>query len=160
MKSRRDARQVAVQSFYLCDSIGDWGKEVVEYYFKVFHPNRTAEETKDYYRFCEELIDGVIVNLPSIDALILKAAAHWSIDRMSRLDRNILRLGTYEIALRSDIPPNVSINEAIEIAKSFGTDDSPMFVNGVLDRVARLEQDTPGIIHQLDSAGEPLKQLA
>jgi transcription antitermination factor NusB len=86
--------------------------------------------------FARILIDGVIGALSQVDQLITQASKNWTVGRMSRVDRNILRMATYELAFMPDIPPNVSINEAIEVAKRYGTDDSPMFVNGVLDRIA------------------------
>ena len=87
--------------------------------------------------FLVEIVFGVRDNLLVIDDQISFASDRWSIDRMARVDRNILRLASFEIACLEDIPLNVSINEAVEIAKKFGADDSPMFVNGVLDNVGR-----------------------
>ncbi len=71
-----------------------------------------------------------------IDALVGDAAEHWRIERLSQIDRNILRIGTYELLYRLDVPASVAIDEAIEIAKRFGNDESATFVNGVLDQVA------------------------
>ena len=68
--------------------------------------------------------------------MIAASAVHWRVERLSQIDRNILRIGTYEIIGRPDIPPSVAIDEAIEIAKRFGSEDSPTFVNGVLDHIA------------------------
>jgi N utilization substance protein B len=87
--------------------------------------------------FATELLRGLLPRLPEIDAKIAAAAEHYALARLSAVDRNLLRLAVYEILFREDIPAPVSINEAIEIAKDFGTEDSPKFVNGVLDRIRR-----------------------
>ncbi|MEW6306902.1 MAG: transcription antitermination factor NusB [Verrucomicrobiota bacterium] len=85
--------------------------------------------------FADPLIRGVIEHRPDVDAEITKYAKNWDIHRMAVVDRNILRLAIYEMRFRDDIPPVVSINEAVDIAKKFSTDDSGRFVNGILDRV-------------------------
>ena len=87
--------------------------------------------------FAEEIVKGTYKHLPAIDGLIRKCAKNWSLDRMAVVDRNVLRMAVYEILHRMDIPTSVTINEAIEIAKKYGTNDSGAFVNGILDRVAR-----------------------
>jgi N utilization substance protein B len=88
--------------------------------------------------FCRQLVLGTVDRLAVIDELLGEASEHWSLGRMSVVDRNILRLATYELLDRSDIPLSVSINEAIEIAKRYSTPDAAMFINGVLDRVKRM----------------------
>lgn len=85
--------------------------------------------------FADPLIRGVIENRPKLDAEIMKFAKNWDLHRMAVVDRNILRLAIYEMLHREDIPPVVSINEAVDIAKMFSTDDSGRFVNGILDKV-------------------------
>ena len=85
--------------------------------------------------FVERLIRGVASNLKSLDSTIAVAASHWRIDWMSKVDRNILRLGTYELLYCEDIPATVTINEMIELAKNFGEESSSGFVNAVLDRI-------------------------
>lgn len=87
--------------------------------------------------FAEALVKGVAEQRSVIDKKIVDAAKNWSIERMAPVDLSILRIGTYELLYRPDIPASVSINEAIEIAKRYGTKDSPSFVNGVLDKIAR-----------------------
>lgn len=96
---------------------------------------RVAEEVRD---FCRQLVLGTLDRLAVIDELLGEASEHWSLSRMSAVDRNILRLAAYELLDRSDIPPSVSINEAIEIAKKYSTPDAAVFINGVLDRVKRM----------------------
>ena len=85
--------------------------------------------------FADPLITGVLDNRERIDEEIGKHAANWTLDRIAVVDRNILRLAIYEMLFRDDIPPVVSINEAVDIAKRFSTDDSGKFVNGILDKV-------------------------
>jgi N utilization substance protein B len=85
--------------------------------------------------FADPLITGVIENLEGIDSVIKKNARNWDISRMAVVDRNVLRLAIYEMLHRDDIPPVVSINEAIDISKRFSTEDSGRFVNGILDRI-------------------------
>jgi transcription antitermination protein NusB len=85
--------------------------------------------------FAEPLIQGVLEHRDQLDAEIKKHAKNWDLHRMAAVDRNILRLAIYEMLYREDIPPVVSINEAVEIAKLFSTDDSGRFVNGILDKV-------------------------
>lgn len=89
--------------------------------------------------FSWETIQGVLANIKNIDALISKQSEHWRIDRMPEVDLTILRIGAYEIVHRSDIPKNVAIDEAIELAKEFGDKDSPSFVNGILDKLNKTE---------------------
>lgn len=91
--------------------------------------------------FTEQLVRGVRANIEPIDEQIRASSQNWRLARMTRVDRNILRVGTYELMREPDVPRSVVINEAIEIAKRFGTEDSPAFVNGVLDRVASRVRD-------------------
>jgi len=86
--------------------------------------------------FAEELVSGTLAHLEEIDRIIRKAAENWEIERMAVVDRNILRCATYELAFRNDIPPAVTINEALEIAKKFSSLDSVSFINGLLDKIA------------------------
>jgi N utilization substance protein B len=88
--------------------------------------------------FCLDIALGVLQYIKVIDDQIGLASTNWSIARMPRVDRNILRLAVYEFMFRPDIPPKVTINEAIEISKRFSSDDAPTFINGVLDRVLSL----------------------
>lgn len=87
--------------------------------------------------FAEPLIRGTLEHVEAIDQLISRCARNWNLERMAAVDRNILRLAVYEMQHREDIPPVVSINEAVDIAKRFSTDESGKFVNGLLDRIRR-----------------------
>jgi N utilization substance protein B len=104
-----------------------WGEKVVL-------PPLTAEESATQL-FSEGLIRGVLEHLKDIDATIVRFAKNWDIHRIAVVDRNVLRLAIYEMQQRQDIPPIVSINEAVDIAKKFSTEDSGKFVNGILDKI-------------------------
>ena len=97
---------------------------------------RSFEGDPEGRAYADAAVQGVSDNLPSIDTRIKEASAHWRIERMARVDRNLLRLGTWELEHRKDVPRAVILDEAVELAKSFGTEDSSAFVNGVLDRIA------------------------
>jgi N utilization substance protein B len=86
--------------------------------------------------YADSIVRGVADNLDGIDKKIAAASQNWRLERMSRVDRNLLRLGSWELMFRSDVPRAVILDEAVELAKSFGTDESSGFVNGVLDRIA------------------------
>jgi N utilization substance protein B len=94
-------------------------------------------EPDDIKAFSEEIFFGTIDNIEEIDRVISNFAENWRLDRMAAVDRNILRLATYELLYREDIPVKVAINEAIEIAKKYSSQESPSFVNGILDRIAK-----------------------
>jgi N utilization substance protein B len=97
-------------------------------------PPPTTEEA-ELRLFAEPLIRGTLEHRDAIDALIKKHTVNWELHRIAAVDRNILRLAIYEMLHRDDIPPVVSINEAVDIAKKFSTEDSGKFVNGVLDKI-------------------------
>lgn len=120
-----DSQRVAAQE--LDKGRATWGE-------KVELPPPTPHESS-VRLFAEPLIRGAIENRDKVDAEIIRHAKNWDINRMAVVDRNILRLAVYEMLCREDIPPVVSINEAIDIAKKFSTDDSGKFVNGILDKV-------------------------
>lgn len=98
---------------------------------------RTYEDADPEGRsYADAIVRGVAENLKAIDERVTAASQNWRLERMSRVDRNLLRLGTWELMFRSDVPRAVILDEAVELAKSFGTDESSAFVNGVLDRIA------------------------
>lgn len=92
------------------------------------------DEPREHYSFGEELIQGVIMNVDEIDAIIKGLVHNWDFSRIARMDLTILRLAMYEMKFRKDIPPVVSINEAIDLSKQFSNADSKRFINGILDR--------------------------
>ncbi len=129
MGKRRKAREIAVQILYQADVAGVPFSEAFSTYEGYFRPSLKV------LSFAKELVDGVAKNQKDIDEIIESFSKNWKLSRMSAIDRNILRLATYELLYRSDIPPKVSINEAVELAKSFGSEESASFVNGILDAI-------------------------
>jgi N utilization substance protein B len=132
MGTRRKARELAVQILYQADLAKSDLDEAMSLFWEYFPVESEVRE------FCQQLVLGTLDRLSSIDELLSEASEHWSLGRMSVVDRNILRLATHELLDRPDIPPSVSINEAIEIAKKYSTSDAAVFINGVLDRVKRM----------------------
>ena len=131
MTTRREAREIALQALYQLDLTGDADPQAGLALFW-----RHLQGGKDEDAFARELVDGVRDNRERIDALIAASAEHWRLPRLSRVDLCLLRLATYELMERDEIPASVTIDEAIEIAGRFGSEDSPSFVNGVLDHIA------------------------
>ncbi len=142
MANRHLSRSVAMQSLYewdFKDKKPDQLKEIVNRVIKEFAPG--LEEVD----FIWQIIDGVIKNLSKLDKIIEKSAPEWPIDQITIVDRNVLRIGLYELLFgkREEVPPKVAINEAIELAKTFGGESSGKFINGVLGTVYR-EIGEPG----------------
>ena len=142
MGKRREGREAAVQCLYQLDA----NREELSELFPRFWALRSAPgkeaPTGKTRLFTEELVTGVAAHLADIDARIKKFAANYELHRISAVDRNIIRLAIFEMLHCPEVPPVVSINEAIEIAKRFGSEESGRFVNGILDRV-RAEIDRP-----------------
>jgi transcription antitermination factor NusB len=131
MGRRRKAREVALQFLYQLDQHGDLDHPAAhEAEFWARHP--VDDETR---AFATALVHGATSRHAEVDALITQYAENWDLDRMAVVDRNILRLSVYELLDHPTVPPKVAINEAIEIAKKFGTRESGRFINGILDRV-------------------------
>ena len=144
MKSRRSCREAALQALYQFDTLGAFSAEELETFLAHFQSQTQLDDDDHESRlvadqFCRDLVNGVVSNIEAIDEAITRASAHWSVSRMAQVDRAILRLAAYEILFLSDIPSKVSINEAIEIAKRFSAPEAPMFINGVLDKLAAQE---------------------
>ena len=132
MSNRHLARTIAMQTLFLWDFNGKNNvllQETVENVFENFAPNFNDQG------FVRSVIDGVIKNLEEIDSYITKYATEWPLDQITIVDRNILRIGVYELIFNEEIPSKVAINEAIEIAKAFGGESSGKFVNGVLGAI-------------------------
>jgi N utilization substance protein B len=129
MGVRREGREAAVQFLYQRDI--NPASELAD--LQVFYKMRGLSPAAR--RFCDTLVPGVLTSQDSIDALIKDHADNYELHRISAVDRNILRLAIFEMLHCPEVPPVVSINEAIEIAKKYSTDDSGKFVNGVLDRI-------------------------
>jgi N utilization substance protein B len=132
---RRQAREAAVQVLYAADLAGRLGVGEIEPVFqqvlREFDLPRRAQER------ARKLVTGVAANAKAIDERIELASDNWRVGRLATVDRNVLRIATFELLLESETPPAVVIDEAVEIARRYGGAESPAFVNGVLDRIAR-----------------------
>lgn len=131
MRQRTQAREVALQYLYQMDITCSHTEKTLNDFFVHF----VDSKKQDIIPFAREIVEGVCEHLVQIDALIDEASKNWRVSRMSTTDRNILRMAVFEIAYREDVPYKVAINEAIELAKKFGSPKFPSFANGVLDRV-------------------------
>jgi transcription antitermination protein NusB len=130
---RRKSREFALQLLYEMEIKGADPKSVLDHF-----QDRSQEEiSEEGHKFATELLDGTFRNRKEIDQLIERHSLHWKLGRMAVVDRNILRLAVYELLYLHDVPTSVVLNEAIEIAKKFGTEDSGAFINGILDKVAK-----------------------
>jgi len=127
---RREGRELALQLLYALDM----NPMEIPDALRVSSDNSRVD--KNVCRFAEEMVAGVMANREEIDAKIAEKSKHWAISRMAKVDLNLLRMAFYELLFRDDIPRKVTINEAIEVAKKFGTEDSPAFINGMLDEMA------------------------
>lgn len=129
MTRRSRAREVALQLLFQ----HDLNKRIDRAALERFVRDRLREET--LIPFCLGLYDGVLAHQGDIDRRLSEAAENWRLVRMAAVDRNVLRLGAYELLHAPDTPPNVALDEAIELARRYGSADSSAFVNGVLDRL-------------------------
>jgi len=126
--SRHQARERALQILFQYDIHGRPGL-----WLDMFWKEHEAPD--EVKTFAERLVAGVLENKREVDALIERYATNWKISRMPIVDRNILRAGVYELLWMEDVPAKVTVNEAIELAKSFGDDEASKFVNGILDQI-------------------------
>ena len=131
MSVRRDNRMGVVQFLYMWDL--NPSEDLAEELFRFFSER---QQPRSYFAFAEELIQGVLQRLESLDSEIKAYAQNWSFERIAKIDLAILRMAIFELLYRSDIPPVVSINEAIELSKIFSNEDAKRFINGILDKVA------------------------
>ena len=129
MGIRRRARELAMQALFYMDSRSNSSQELVEQFCQNFSPSPKM------IPFFLKLVEGVLKTQPKIDALIEQYSKHWKIHRMSLVDRNVMRIAIYELLYCGDIPAKVSINEAVDIGKKFGTEESGAFINGIIDSI-------------------------
>jgi len=134
MRKRTKARECALKILYAIDITKEDAKKCIGTFWENHEP--IESEVKE---FANALVTGVCKNLQMIDKVISTYAANWELKRMAVIDRNILRFATYELLFDEDVPPKVSINEAIDIAKKYGDKDSGKFVNGILDKISKTE---------------------
>jgi N utilization substance protein B len=126
MKQRRQARGVALQALFEIDSVAHPVEQVLA------HRIDDEKLTPDAQSFARELVQGVLNHLKELDGLITRFAPEWPVDQLAIVDRNVLRLALYELLNLGDVPVKVAINEAVELAKTYGSESAPRFVNGVL----------------------------
>ncbi len=129
MGRRRQARELALQALYFLDARAGDPEEAMALFHRNFTPPRKARD------FMDRLVQGVTARREAIDAIIERYSEHWKVFRMPRVDRNVIRMAVFEMFWQADIPFSVSINEAIDLGKQYGTDDSGAFINGILDRI-------------------------
>jgi N utilization substance protein B len=129
---RRKARIIALQTLFEHDTVGHPVSEALEQQAHLLDASPAVRE------FAAELVQGVSANQEKIDGIIVKTAPAFPLDQMAAVDRNILRLAVYEILLDNKVPMRAAINEAVELAKEYGGDNSPRFINGVLGSVSTL----------------------
>ena len=127
--ARRRTRALVMQSLYEADTVEHSASDVLKDRLPDMGLSRRDAE------FARGLLDGIFANLAEIDKIISEFAPDWPISQMAVVDRNILRMAIYEIMLSQDTPPRVAVNEAVELAKAFGGDSAPRFINGVLGSV-------------------------
>jgi N utilization substance protein B len=132
MGARHSGREAALQMLFQMEASGASADEAIELYWRNFGADADPESRQ----YADQCVRGVAASREALDKHIGAASQNWRIERMTRVDRNVLRLGAWELAERPDVPRAVVLDEAVELAKSFGNDDSSAFVNGVLNRVA------------------------
>jgi N utilization substance protein B len=139
--ARHSGREAALQMLFQMEASGASADEAIALYWPSF------EGDPEGRAYADDAVRGVEASRQEVDARIAGASAHWRVERMARVDRNVLRLGTWELAHRLDVPRAVILDEAVELAKTYGTEESGAFVNGVLNRIAetlgRTDVDRP-----------------
>jgi N utilization substance protein B len=138
-RERRKARGLALQALYEIDCVGHATESVVARYI-----NEHQEFSQDAIDFLRQVVLGTVANAERIDHKVAEAAPEWPVEQLAIIDRNILRMAVWEFIISGDTPTKVAINEAVELAKNYGSDSAPRFINGVLgalaDRLAELRQ--------------------
>lgn len=130
MGARTTGREAALQMLFSLEVSGNPATRVVTGYWRETPGDPEGRE------YADQIVLGVAEDLDAVDGVIRKASTNWRIERMARVDRNVLRLGAWELLHKPDVPRAVILDEAVELAKRFGSEDSGAFVNGVLDKIA------------------------
>ncbi len=139
MNIRRKARETALQVLYKMD-MADGGPAEVEADMEGLAPGTEAR------RYCEAIVGGVTSRRAEVDAVIEEHSENWTMERMAVVDRNILRVAVYELKYRPDVPYKVIIDEAVELAKKYGSEESGPFINGIIDRIRKgLRENEPAL---------------
>lgn len=137
MQQRRKAREFALQVLYGMDLQDRNVSEILDFFWSILenHEDLGKQLPRDEgsKQFALHLVQGTWENIEQIDGIIRNYSEHWSIERMSRVDRSILRMAVFELLFCEDIPPKVSLNEAIDLGKIYGSENSGAFINGILD---------------------------
>ncbi|MCG8431872.1 MAG: transcription antitermination factor NusB [Candidatus Omnitrophica bacterium] len=132
MRKRTRARECALKVLYQLEMTGQPPEEALRIFWET---EGSSAPDDDLQGFAADLVRGAHTGREAIDTMIARYAANWQIDRMAVIDRNILRIGSYELKHREDIPPKVSINEAVELAKKYSGQEAGKFVNAILDKI-------------------------
>ena len=143
MGIRRKARELAMQALFYMDIRSDVSAEMLARFCENFSPSPKSEP------FFLRLVNGVLETQVELDALIERFSKNWGINRMSCVDRNVMRIAVFELVYCDDIPPKVSINEAVDIGKKFGTEESGAFINGIMDSI-RSDLEEKGTLNKVD----------
>ena len=146
MGKRRQSREIALKLLYAWDITQEPAAALLQ------APWVESLGPEGVRRFALTLVEGVVRHRDEIDALVQAWSMNWSLERIGAIERNILRFAICELLFLNDIPPNVTINEAVEIAKRFGTDEAPSFINGILDRI---KQEVVGLRDEHETAAFP-----
>jgi N utilization substance protein B len=141
MSGRHRAREAALQALYFWEV----GRAPLDEALAIVFAEHLADASEAVRRFAEAIVRGTVADLASVDRVIEEHSAHWRLERLAVIDRLILRMAIWELRHEPDTAPAVVLDEAIELARAFGTEDSARFVNGVLDAVRKtLEGPSPG----------------
>ncbi len=149
MGQRRTSRKIALQMLYQMEVMGQTPDETIDLFYQVSMSEESPPIPEVVRPFAEKLVHGVYLHREEIDRMIVAASENWRLERMSIIDRNVLRIALYEMLYCLEIPPKVSLNEAIDLGKSFGSPDSGAFINGILDHllpeVGSIRESSPTI---------------
>ena len=138
MRKRTRARELALQFLYQADMRKEDNASLEEEFWQA-QENSKEQLSNSIKEFATTLIDGTLKNISKIDSIISSYAQNWQLERMAVIDRNIMRMSTFELLYLDDVPPKVSINEAVDLAKKYGDTESGKFVNGILDKISKTE---------------------
>lgn len=143
MGTRRQARELAMQALFYMDMRNNLSTEMLDHFCGCFSPSKKSR------RFFIKLVTGVIEKKAEIDTMVERFSQNWKLKRMSCVDRNVMRIAVYEMLYCDDIPAKVSINEAVDVGKKFGTQESGAFINGIMDSIrGALEKE--GVLKKID----------